>query len=159
MEGTFTIKAVAHKLGRAGTGTDQIGVACRIIGGAHDGQMHTWYGFFTQDTVDRTLESLRCFGWHGTDITNLTRDGFGTELAQGVFGEEEQPGTGAVVTRLKWINSAGVAMKDVLGTDDAKALARRVSTYIDRGKAAPMRPPSSGSQSLPATGGDDDIPF
>jgi hypothetical protein len=165
-EGTYTAKATDSALGKASTGTEQIAVSLQITSGEMQGQTVVWYGYFTERATERTLESLRHLGWTSDDITAL--DGLGEKEASIVI-EHEPDQSGQPRVRVKWVNGlgSGIAMKERLAPNEAKALAARLkgAAIASRGgapaptngrKPAPRQPaPASYAQEV----GDDDIPF
>ncbi len=65
--GKYRARPIAAALGLTSKGTDQIAVTFELLDPA--GERITWYGFFTEKTTDRTLESLRHCGWKGNDLS------------------------------------------------------------------------------------------
>ena len=154
-------RARVHKaeLGYTQGGREQIGVSFALLD--HDGQFITWYGYFTDKTVERTMESLRHCGWKSDDLSDL--EGISdNEVEIVVDHDTDERGKRAVV---RWVNrlGAGVAIKNVMSDDQKKAFAKKM-----KGAAVASRPRNSnqrqGSPSgVQVTDGDgdddDDIPF
>ena len=65
--GNYRGRPVRAALGTSSKGTEQIAVEFELIEPA--GERMTWYGFFTEATTDRTIESLRHCGWQGNDLS------------------------------------------------------------------------------------------
>lgn len=168
----YRAKAKSWDLGQAETGTDQVAIEFEVVEGDFRGSRITWYGFFTDKTEERTLESLRICGWTGTDLSNLT--GLDANVVEIVCEPEDgkaDPETGEVKSRLRvrWVNRAGgIAMKTRLGDDQKKVLAARMKARIaaidakakreGNGAAGAAMPPGGplGENLPPVT---DDIPF
>lgn len=138
--GKYRVRAVAHKFGRAGTGTEQIAVDFEVAEGPYAGEHITWYGFFTDATEERTLESLRYCGWQGDDLTDLST--LGSEECEIDVGEETYEGNRQL--KVKWVNrpgSGGVAMKDEMSPDELHSFAQRMKGRIlAMGSAKPGTP-------------------
>lgn len=126
--GKYKARATEGALGFTSTGKEQVAVALEVQSGEYQGKEITWYGYFTDATTDRTLESLRHLGWKGDDLSDLT--GILDNEVQIVV-EEETDQQGEVRTRVRWINGGGgVAMKDRMTDADAKAFAGRMKGHI-----------------------------
>ena len=128
--GTYRGRPVAAKLGLTSTGKEQIAVQFAFTEPV--GEKLTWYGYFTDNTFDRTIESLRSCGWTGTDLTEFSGHtlpaGFDQEVELVVQHETYENKTTA---RIAFINSGGgLALKSVLPEDKAKAFAARMKGRI-----------------------------
>src|ERR1700729_4246097 len=68
----YNAKAIAFGLGETNDGKPQIGVMFEIVDHPDfPGEQITWFGYFTEKTEDRTIESLQHMGWQGDDLTEL----------------------------------------------------------------------------------------
>ena len=159
--GTHRAKAVQGNavLGFTSGGKEQVAVLLRFIGGPNDGQHVTWYGFFTEKTEERTLESLRFLGWQGSDISDLSTVGDDDAPEVDAVLEEETNDRGESNVRVRWINRiAGVALKDRMNESQAKAFAARMkgkALALDQRSGAPKNNGSAGARRPPAR---DDAP-
>jgi hypothetical protein len=149
------------------TGTEQVGIRITLIGGDLDGQAVTWYGFFTENSEQRTLEQLEIAGWDKSSVIDLPGLG-STEFELQL--EEEPDEKGNVFLRPTFINRMSVMMKNKMDETQKRALAARLGALVGARPAA--RP---AQRSAPATNGgtrlpsqyaeeppphtDDDIPF
>jgi hypothetical protein len=142
-EGNYRGIPVRAALGVAGTGTEQIAVQFELV--EPQGQRITWFGFFTENATERTVESLRHCGWRGDDLSVFVEgaplpEGFDQEVELVV---EHNTYNGKTSARVAFVNSGGgLAMKNALTQDQAGAFARRMKSKIaafDRaaGRAAP----------------------
>jgi hypothetical protein len=59
---------VSCQFGEAKTGTKQVAIVFKIAEGDYSGRVRTWFGYFTKDTIDRTLEALRNAGFTGDEM-------------------------------------------------------------------------------------------
>lgn len=166
-------KARAEKwtLGMTGTGKEQIVVFFRFIGGEFDGQGITWYGFFTDGTIDRTLDSLRHCGWAGDNIGELD----GLDANEVELELEDDTYNGKTTTKVKWVNRlSGPSLKNQMDATQVRDFAARMrgraaAHKLKYGGPAAAAAPRSGARPARAAGGgggfdtppptDDDIPF
>jgi hypothetical protein len=104
----------------------------QITEGDEKGRTLTWYGYFTDKTVERTLESMRFMGWTGEDPTNPTNlDANEVEIVVEPEDYTNDKGETKTRSRVRWINRAGgLALKTRL--DDAKkaSLAERIRGHV-----------------------------
>jgi hypothetical protein len=172
---TAKARAVEWALGTTGTGKEQIAIRFQILEGEDMGQYITYYGYFTEATLERTLESLDHCGWEGDNLTDLT--GLDKNDVHIVI-DHEPDEEGKLRARVRWINSAGgIALKDRMDPGQAAAFAARmrgevIARRARKGTAKPaaapaqrtapnsggQRPRSAGYQQPPPHS-DDDIPF
>lgn len=182
--GVHRVRATACALGETQTGKEQIGVELEFF--ECEGERLTWYGFFTDASLEITLRALRALGWQGDDITELDGVEDATSLlpseAEAVVQEETYEGKTRL--RVAFVNAAGggVRLKQRLDPGKKAKLAERMKARILRlqneGKApAPAKatapttqapPPTAPAPPMAATGtddvaapavGDDEIPF
>ena len=149
-DGRHKARAIEWKLGVTSKGSEQIGVLFQL----DDGQTITWYGYFSDKTVERTLESLEHMGWDGIDIAapvGLDKN----EVS--IVVEAEQGDDGNFYPRVRWVNKlgGGLAMKEELA-------GHALNNFRNRMKGAVLarkqnKPTGSGGSSRSRDG--DDIPF
>ena len=166
--GEHPVKATQWDLGESGKNrTPQIAVACTFTEGPNIGRTSTWFGFLTDAAFDRTVESLRHFGWKGDDLYKLCRgddpEGMGTQEAVAVVGEEEYEGK--LRARINFINgTGGLALKERMDDAQARAFAAKMRGRImSKGSAKPATAqrskPAGARDNSPPAHTDDDIPF
>jgi hypothetical protein len=178
-EGKFTVRAKDFKFGTAKTGTDYLGILLEVTEGECKGEVIGAQLYFTENTVERNMESLRHLGWDGKDITKLTGLGATNAKAEADIGWEERdvpkPGgrPGETVRtrelRVKWINQLGRILISAEMDPAAKmSFADRVKAMADTARAnraggggsRPSVPSGGGAgDDFGGGGGDDDIPF
>lgn len=123
-QGRHKARGVMGALGTTGTGKEQIAVLLEVTEGEEQGTQITWYGYFTEKTVDRTFESLRLLGWSGDDLTDLS--GLDANEVSIVI-EHEHDQSGELRARVKWINGGGgLGLKEPMNAVAAKAFAERM---------------------------------
>lgn len=153
--GNYPVKVVSHTIGRAGTGTHQIGCMVEITEGPHAGKAYPWYGSFTKDATPITIRGMRAFGWQGDDLEDLR-----TMYAQPAIGvlEVDANEDGSPRRRFSFINGAGVAMKETLTGSDLAVFAKQMRGTIARlpGGSAGGGGGAQPSARQPANGGGGD---
>lgn len=184
-EQTVRARAVqgSAALGVTGTGKEQIGVLFELLEGPDEGKHITWYGYFTDAAVDRTLESLRHMGWQGHQLMDLSTIGDADAPDVTIVIEYEADQQGELRPKVRWVNklSNGVAMKERMDENQARAFSERMKGKVlsmNRGQGSAPAPSSASSKpaTRPSTQrtargkpparqdgdpgiGDDDIPF
>jgi hypothetical protein len=136
--GNYTAKATgSFDFGTSTGGTEQVAVEVEILEGPEAGRCMTWFGFFTDKTTERTVESLRLLGWQGDDITKLEE--LGSRRVSIVVEHEEYQGQ--VRAKIQWVNRlGGLGVKLKAPMDDAarRKFAARMKGFA---KAKPALPP------------------
>jgi hypothetical protein len=149
--GKWRARAVqgSPKIGRAGTGSEQVGVQFQILEGPDEAKYITWYGYFTEATTERTLEALRIAGWKGDDFCDLSTIGDDEAEDVQLVIEDEADQQGEMRSRAKFVNrlGSGVAMKDTMSETDVRAFAARMrGAVIAHNQKSGTRAPSSSGQ-------------
>lgn len=173
-EGRYVARGVEAGLGMTSTGKEQVAVRLEVqLPDGSGVDRITWYGYFTEKTAERTLESLYALGWEGPDLSDLT----GIDRCEvEVVIEHEADLQGVLQARVKWINAGGgLAMKEALAPDAARALAARMkgAAIAAKAKRGPVQPSAPRAQTPrapqqqrsartpepPESFGDEEIPF
>lgn len=150
-------KASAWGLGFSSSGKEQIAVTFSILTEGATHQSLTWYGYFTDATFDRTIESLRHMGWTGDNLDEL-RDG-----TQGALNAnevdlvvEDEEYEGKWQTKIQWVNKAGgLALKAAMDEQQARSFGASMRGKIraldasKNVKPAPAAPKPNGARSMP----------
>lgn len=109
--------------------TPQVAVTFEITTAEYAGERVIWFGFLTDKTTERTIQSLRYAGWKGTDLTDLSdlakNDTPVVELV--VEHETYKDKTRA---KVQWVNPAGGRAGKALPADQAKALSAKMRGAI-----------------------------
>lgn len=137
--GTYTAKATgSFDFGKAAKGTEQVAVEFEILDGPEAGRCLTWFGFFTEATTERTIESLRYAGWQGDDITTL--DGLGSRRVSLVV--EHESYNGKVIAKVQWVNRFGgmgvVKLKQPMDEKQKRQFAAKMKGFA---ASVPALPP------------------
>lgn len=146
--GHYKARALEGDFGFAGTGTKQVAVGFEIIDDDARGERVTWYGFFTPNTAERTIESLRhcgCVFPHDC-LDDLT--GLGSAEVELVL-EDEPTDRGDVKSRVRWVNriGGGVALQTRMNDAEKRAFSDEMRGYV----AASRPPGQSAAQAAPAS--------
>lgn len=144
------------EFGHAGTGIPQVGVRIDLLDGELQGQIVTWYGYFTEKSQDRTLDQLEIAGWNGADgndFVNLT--GLGSTEFELQLEEEddkdEQGNPAGTYWKPAFINRMGVAMRDKMDANAKLAFAAELRGAILSRKPRGTQPAQQ--RRAPAPGG------
>src|SRR5579862_677136 len=102
--GYYRARAIEWALGKTDKGNRQVAVRFQTFDDEdRPGEAITWYGYFTEKTAERTLESLQHCGWTGDDITDLS----GIERNEVQLVVENEEYEGKVHARVAWVNLPG----------------------------------------------------
>jgi|SRR5688572_6356524 len=155
-EGRYKVKAVDHTYGTAGAKkTKQIGVALEIVEGPHTGTQLSWYGFFTPDSEEFTINGMFALGFDGVDEKTLYSGEAQAVVEHEVYQNKKR-------AKVQWLNPIGVVMKDQMEGAELASMKKYV-----QGLAARLKGGANGggnAQQLPARkptaqAPQDDIPF
>lgn len=160
--GRYRAQSRKAELGETSTNKEQVGVEFEITDGDLKGTRLVWYGYFTENTTVRTIESLRIAGWRGEDITELgdlaRADAPTVELVV-----EHEVYEGKTTSKVRWVNRAGgLSMKTQLTPDKKAAFAARLRgsiAAVDQDLKQSGQLPPSGSGQPPAAKPAGDVPF
>ena len=145
----YTARAVEAELGFASTGTEQVAILFEV---AETGQQLTWYGYFTEKSEARTIESLRHAGWLGDDLADLST--VGSQECQIVIDDETYQGQ----TREKVIfvnalgsggGGGGIALKTVMTPEEKRAFATRMKGTVIAGNGGKASAPAARTAPAP----------
>ena len=131
-------------------------------GDVDQGRMITSWHYFTDASLQYTVQALRACGWKGEDPSEITVADLGSEVELGVVHEEWE---GKVRAKVKFVNPLGGGMvkaeKRLEGNDLKKFGASMKAKIRAIGGGSPRPKPAAGGQpaAQPAQGSDDDIPF
>lgn len=122
-EGNYRAKAVhgGWKLGFTSNKNPQIAVAMDLL---DSGRQLPWYGFFTDDTWERTVDSLTAMGWDGHDVNNIR------ELPKEVIAVvKHNTWKGKTRAKIEFINDPGrvAGLQSVMSEDDATGFAAELA--------------------------------
>lgn len=170
--GRHAARAIDVGLATADTGSEQIAVLFEVTEGECQGEQITWYGYFTEKTTKRTIESLRHCGWQGNDLAALTAEDMPNEVTLVC---EDDTYNGETRVKVKWVNrlGSGLAVKARMDSSAAASFAARMKGACMAIKpsapaAAPkprpaqqptQQPTRSAQADYPENDASDEIPF
>ncbi len=146
------------QLGEASTGTIQVGIEFELYQtGAENSTRMTWYGYFTDKSTERTIETLRLCGWTGDDFEDLSEIGLDESVRVSLVVREEEY-NGKSQTKIAFVNRpGGVAMAAPLDGDKRKAFAARMKGQVlayDQKAGKPAAPATKPVDAAPAPAGE-----
>ena len=139
------------KFGRASTGSQQVLMMFEILEGVHEGAKLPWFGFFTENAWERTIESLRYCGFQGDDLSTLGEQTLDQVVSVKVE-HNTNKNSGQVYARVAFVNelgAGGVRLADAMTSDEVRDFAAMMKSKI----AGRVRPPHA------ADTADDDLGF
>jgi hypothetical protein len=163
-KGTYRAMPVGAALGKTGTGKEQIAIMFELAD--ESGQRIPWYGYFTDATFDRTIESLRHLGWQGADLGDFAQglpESVNQEVEIVIDHEADQEGVERA--RVRWINSGrGIAVKERLDDQAARSFGARMRSRVaalqaSKGQNGASRTTAQKSTPAVAMPGEDEVPF
>ena len=124
--GTYRAQAVDGHLGYTSKGNEQMVVKFVLVGGPHDGQQITWFGFFSESCFDRTIQSLRTCGWEGDDLSVMA----GLDANEVELVVEHNDYKGKVTPTVRWVNQpgGGAGMSPVQAKNFAESVKQRIAS-------------------------------
>jgi hypothetical protein len=133
--GTYRGRAVNWGLSTTSTGKEQVAVEFEFPDAAGVVQRLTWFGFFTEKTWERTIQSLRHCGWKGVDLDDLG----GLDASEVDLVVEHDTYNGVTRAKINWVNEAGaLPFVQPMEATAARSFAARM-----RGKVASVKPKST----------------
>lgn len=150
--GRFRARAVEGAWGHTSNGVVQVAVQFQLETGAK----LTWYGFMTEKTEERTMNSLIACGV--SDLESLT--GLGSDEVEVTV--EHDTYNGNTRAKIAWVNrlgEGGVALKNKATPQEAKSfLSKHKGNFLKLQKATGAAPPKPAGKPAAAQQ-KDDIPF
>ncbi len=155
-------------------GTPFIEFYLTILEGDNKGGRARWTGYFTENTNERSIQSLQICGWQGDDLSEFSDGALhgldANEVEMVVELEEYTNAEGETKTspRVAWINRAGGFLNKAAAMDPgaAAAFAAKMRGLVLKSKEKNPQPApaaKTAAPTAPAPGddaqGDDGIPF
>jgi len=149
--GKYTARAMAETVihGEASTGTKQIAMSFEITKGRFAGERLPWFAFFTEDSAERSIQSLMLAGARMQNGDVLDLEGLGDIEVEIQTEVTEHPDTGALQYRVAWVNEpGGVFMKTTMDDSQKKVFAKNMKDKVlaiqaKHGKRKPSRAPTT----------------
>jgi hypothetical protein len=154
LRGKYKAVPIDGGLGETSTGKEEVAVSFELLAEELKGERITWYGYFTDGTVDSTIKALRACGWKGTNAVELLdwkkAVSAPTEVELVIEPEAQQKDGKPVVdaqgnvvmrARVRWVNPVGRnGLREPLAVDKAAAFADRMRAKLvafDQSAATP----------------------
>lgn len=142
----YRARAKTWGLGETDKGTEQVAVEFEILTENAEMNHIVWYGYFSEKTWERTVESLRACGWEGADLTDLQ----GLEKNEVELVIEDEEYNGNPVAKVRWVNRpGGLALKAPLTGERARSFAATMREQIKAMDAAGGRKPAPKAAAKP----------
>lgn len=163
--GKYRAKCISRQWGYTNDDKEQVLLDFEITeDGEYKGWVRPWFGYFTDKTWERTLESLKNCGWDGGSVLDLGPLDQEVEIVIDVEADLE----GVDQNKIRWVNRIGagrIQLKKPMGEDQLRMFAARLKSRqpVPRSASAPRSqrsnsgPPPSDWDSPPPD--DSDIPF
>lgn len=141
--------AVKGELGESKSGTPHVAVEFQLL---EEGSFIFWYGYLTEKTQVRTVESLRACGWTGNDLSrDLMAEGLGSKEVELDIVHETYNGT--TRPKVNWVNDPNRSHAGALEPNQKRAIAAKL-------KGLCMSVPGGSPAPAPQTRlSSDDIPY
>lgn len=147
---------IRDAMGKASTGTKFIKLGFQVTEGPDAGETVPWSGYFTANTTERTLQSLKYCGarMKDDDVTDL--EGVDRNEVEIVVEHEQytnKQGEEKTHARVAWVNSlaAGVSDAAKMGDADLAAFKRELAgaVRLANQKGGPGAAPPAGGGAMP----------
>lgn len=109
--------------GRSKEGTKHVLIYFELLDGPNAGTHLPWFGYFTKNSYERTLKSLRLIGWKGNDVADAASQPLNQKVSVSV-GHNENPNNGRTYARIDWVNRLGsgtIKMGDPMSAADVRS--------------------------------------
>jgi len=132
--GSYGARPIKRQWGFTSKGGEQVAVTFEIVDASDAGHRITWFGYFTEGTWERTVESLRLCGFDPAD----TSDWEGTNDVTVEIVVEHEAWEGKKQAKVRWINDLaggkGVTLKEQMNDAQRRQFAARLKTMAARPK-------------------------
>lgn len=92
---------VYAQFGETKTGKQQVAITFEILASEYAGQRITWFGYFTPNAAERTVQSLRYCGFRGNDISQAPTQALTSRVQLAIEHDEYN---GRTSTKVRWVN-------------------------------------------------------
>lgn len=142
--GTHRAIAVTAMMTENSKGGEQAAVQFQFLD-LEGNEKLTWFGHFTEKTVDSTLRGLRAAGWKGDDIMDLSSITKEPREVHVVV-EHEVDDKGVPRAKIRWVNDPeGAPQLKALSSDKARQFQARMRGVIAQFNQAQGQPRNNGA--------------
>ncbi len=139
-QGTYRAKASGQcVLGTsANKGTPYLELYFKIIEGENKGGLVRWTGYFTENTNERTIQSMLLMGWQGEDPSEFADgalhglDANEVDIVVEIEEYENAEGETRHSPRVQWVNRPGgyLNVENAMNSDAAKGFGARMRGLV-----------------------------
>lgn len=179
LRGKYRALPVDGGLGETNSGGEEVAVSFELLAEELKGEHVTWYGYFTDKTLESTMRGLRACGWKGQSPAELldwkkavpTPSEVELVIEPGQqLDKDRKPvvneqGAPVMRARVRWVNPIGRnGLREPMAADKAAAFAARIRAQIiafDQKASSPKTNGAVPSSSPPSAPVKDpgDVPF
>lgn len=144
------------QFGKTSKGDEQIAIGFEIVGEGNPdaGRQLTYFGMFTDTTIDFTVEALRNCGWTGDELAELPALAEAGQIASEVsLVIEHEEWEGKWREKVKWVNRPGGGKVKLADPLDDQSLTRFSSMMKSKVRAAGRDNRSSKTNAPRSNGG------
>ena len=125
--GMYRARLVEVVLTGSAPGSEHVQALFEILEGEYEGHFAPWYGFFSEVTARRTIESLRYCGWRGVDLANLE----GVKSNDVTIEVEHWLRDGKSHARVAWVfHASRLTELEPMPPERARAFADRMRPFV-----------------------------
>ena len=137
--GRYTAKVIDYGIGETKDGNPQAAVTFSFQDSESKNRVMTWYGHFTDKTIEKTIDSLLICGLKGNDPRELGKGLEGgaldTNREVSIVVEHDQTQDGKTIAKVRWVNRlGGNAFKRMDQADVFRKLPDLRGQVVDRRK-------------------------
>lgn len=122
----------------ANKGTPFLELYLKVIEGEHKGALVRWTGYFTENTNERTIQSLLFMGWQGEDPSEFADgelhglDANEVDIVVEIEEYENAEGELRHSPRVQWVNRPGgyLNVENAMNTEAAKSFGERMRGLV-----------------------------
>ena len=140
--------------------TKFLAVAFAISDGEFAGRIVSWQGWMTDNSWDRTVDSMKNMGFDTDDLRDLSQ--LTEEVSIDVQQEEYEndKGESVVIAKVSWVNALGAAFGDPMDPDAMATFAEKMKGRLrKKGLQGGGSSPAPRDEEGPPPIQDEDIPF
>lgn len=144
------------QFGETKDGNPQVAVQFAILDGPQAGRRLTWFGYFTEKSIKRTIQGLRLCGFRGDDLAALTSQAINQEVSITV---EHSEWDGKVSAKVAWVNAPGggmVKLERPMNKDQIRIFGAKLKGHVRavaEVRGQPADAPATSGRSAPSDNG------
>lgn len=119
-------------------GTPFIEFYLKVLAGEHEGALVRWTGYFTENTNERTIQSMQLCGWQGEELGEFADgelhglDSNEVDIVVEIETYQNDQGEDKQAPRVAWINRPGgyLNLEAAMNDDAAKVFSERMRGMV-----------------------------